>query len=61
VALRGDVLETPVSYGSHLRDFLSEVSSLAPMSSNASSVRIVHFLSGFLSSNDPVVFSLLTR
>jgi hypothetical protein len=61
VALRADVIETPVSCASHLGDFLGEVSSLAPMSSNVSSVSTVRFLSNFLSSNDPVVFSLLTR
>jgi hypothetical protein len=61
VVLQADVLETPDSSASHLRDFLGEVSSLAPMSSNVSSVSTVHFLSDFLSSNDPVVFSLLTR
>lgn len=42
-------------------DLLSEVPSLAPISSNFSSVSIFRFLSGFLSSSDPVVFSLLTK
>lgn len=42
------------SYGSHLRDFLDEVSSLAPMPSNGSSVNKVCLLCDFLSSNGPV-------
>jgi hypothetical protein len=61
MALHADILETRASCASRLRDFLGEVSSLAPISSNVSSVTTVHFLSGFLSSNGPVVFSLLTR
>jgi hypothetical protein len=61
VALHADVLEKPVSCTSHLRDFLGEVSSLAPMASNVFSVSTVCFLSGFLCSNDPVVLNLLTR
>jgi hypothetical protein len=61
VALCADVFETPVSCISRLRDYLGEVSSLAPMSSDVSSVSTVNFLPGFLSSNDPIIFSLLTR
>ena len=37
------------------RDFLGDVSSVAPVSSNLSSVSIVHFLSGFLSSSGSVL------
>ena len=44
-----------------MRDLLGEVSSLAPISSIFSSVRRFRFLSSFLSSSDPVVFSLLTK
>jgi hypothetical protein len=61
VALHADVIETPVCCASRLRDFLGRVSSPVPVSSNVSSVNTVHFLSDFLSSNDPVIFSLLTR
>jgi hypothetical protein len=45
---------------SHLRDFLGDVSSLARVSSNLSSISTVHFMSGLLASSSPVVFSLLT-
>jgi len=61
LALRADVSEILVSWASRLRDFLGEVSSLAPILSNLSSVSTVRFLSGFLSSSDPVLFSLLTK
>lgn len=42
-------------------DFLGDVWSLASKSSKVSYVSTVHFLPGFLFSNDPAVFSLLTR
>lgn len=61
VALLADLSETLVSWDSRMWDLLGEVSSLAPISSNFSSVSRFHFLSGFLSSSDPVVFSLLTK
>jgi predicted permease len=61
VTLHIDVLKTPVSHTSCLRDILGETSSLAPLASIVSSVSTVHFLSGFSYSNDPAVFSLLTR
>jgi hypothetical protein len=59
--LYADAVETPTSCASRLRDFLSKGSRLALVSSNASSVSTVYFLSGFLSSNEPVIFSLLIR
>ena len=61
VALRADVFETLVSWASRLRDFHREVSSLATISSNFSSVSTVRFLSGILSSSDSVVFTALTK
>lgn len=54
------VIETSASCDRRLRDILGEVSSLASLPSNVSSDSTVHFLSGFLSGNDPVVFCLLT-
>jgi hypothetical protein len=50
-----------VSWVSHLKDLLGEISSLTPISPNFLSVSTVYFLSGFLSSNYPVVFSILTK
>jgi hypothetical protein len=61
VALLADVIETPVSCASRSRDFIGEVSSLAPMSSNVSSVSTVCFSSAFLSSNDPVFFQFIDQ
>lgn len=61
LAVRADVSETLISWAIRLRDFFGEASSLAPILSNLSSVSTVRFLCGFLSSSDPVLFSLLTK
>jgi len=61
VALLAELSESLVSWASRMRDLLGELSSLAPISSNFSSVSRFRFLSGFLSRSDPVVFSLLTK
>lgn len=60
-ALRAHVFETLVFWASRLRDFPGEVSSLKRIAPNFSSVSAVRFLSDFLSSSDPLVFSLLTK
>lgn len=59
VVLRADVFWTLVSWPCPLRDCLGEVSSLARTASDFYLVNTVRFLSGSLSSSDPVVFGLL--
>jgi hypothetical protein len=60
VTFRADDFETLVSRASRLRDFLGEVPSVTPISSNLSSVSTVRFQSGFLSSSVSIISSLLT-
>jgi hypothetical protein len=57
VAIYADVLKTPVSCTTF---FFTEIILSFKPSTNVISVSTVDFLSGILSSNDPVVFSLLT-
>lgn len=55
------IFKTSVFWTSYLKDSLGEISSLTPISPNYLSVSTVCSLSGFLSSNFPIIFSILTK
>jgi hypothetical protein len=61
VAVLAPDFDTPVSSARHFSDFLGVCSSLAPMSSNFSSVSTWSLCFCFLSVKSPVVLSLFTK